>query len=66
MIAPALLHRPFGQTGIMVPPLCMGCAPLRDMPRVFNYSVPEERAVATLRAALTGPRRSEAVRSGAQ
>jgi len=25
------------------------------MPRVFNYSVPEERAVATLQAALTGP-----------
>jgi len=55
MTAQALPRRPFGRTGIMVPPLCMGCAPLGDMPRVFNYSVPEERAVATLRAALTGP-----------
>lgn len=50
-----LPRRPFGQTGIMVPTLCMGCAPLGDMPRIFNYSVPEERAVATVRAALTGP-----------
>jgi len=55
MTALELPRRPFGPTGIMVPPLCMGCAPLGDMPRVFNYSVPEERAVATLRAALTGP-----------
>jgi len=50
-----LPRRPFGPTGIMAPPLCMGCAPLGDMPHVFNYSVPEERAVATLRAALAGP-----------
>ncbi len=51
----ALPRRPFGQTGIMVPPLCLGCAPLGNIPRIFNYSVPEERAIATLRAALTGP-----------
>ena len=51
----ALPRRPFGQTGIMVPNLCMGCAPLGDMPRIFNYSVPEERASATIRAALAGP-----------
>lgn len=50
-----LPRRPFGQTGIMVPPLCLGCAPLGDMPRIFNYSVPEERAIATVRAALAGP-----------
>jgi len=55
MTAQALPRRPFGRTGIMVPPLCTGCAPLGDMPRIFNYSVLEERAVATLRAALTGP-----------
>jgi D-threo-aldose 1-dehydrogenase len=48
-------RRPFGPTGILVPPLCLGCAPLGDMPRVFNYSVPLERALATLRTALTGP-----------
>lgn len=55
MTAQTLPRRPFGRTGLMVPPLCMGCAPLGDMPRIFNYSVPEERAVATLRAALTSP-----------
>lgn len=51
----ALPRRPFGQTDIQVPPLCLGCAPLGNIPRIFNYTVPEERAVATIRAALTGP-----------
>lgn len=37
----ALPLRPFGQTGIMVPTLGMGCAPLGDMPRTFNSSVLE-------------------------
>lgn len=56
MTAPRdLPRRPFGPTGIMVPPLCMGCAPLGDMPRIFNYSVPVERAIATIHAALAGP-----------
>lgn len=51
----ALPRRPFGQTGIMVPTVCMGCAPLGDMPTIFKYSVPEERARATIRAAFAGP-----------
>lgn len=50
-----LPRRPFGQTGIMVPPLCLGCAPLSSLPQAFNYAVPEERALATIRAAFTGP-----------
>jgi D-threo-aldose 1-dehydrogenase len=50
-----LTRRPFGQTGLTVPPLCLGCAPLGDMPRIFDYSVPEDRAVATVRAALASP-----------
>lgn len=50
-----LLRRPFGQTGIMVPPLCLGCAPLSSLPQAFNYAVPEERALATIRAAFNGP-----------
>jgi len=39
----------------MVTPVCLGCAPLGDMPDTFAYSVPEERALATLRAAFNGP-----------
>jgi D-threo-aldose 1-dehydrogenase len=39
----------------MVTPVCLGCAPLGDMPKTFDYSVPEDRALATLRAAFTGP-----------
>lgn len=50
-----LPRRPFGQTGIMVPPLCLGCAPLSSLPQAFNYDVPEERALETIRAAFAGP-----------
>ncbi len=50
-----LARRPFGRTGLAVPPLAIGCAPLGDMPETFGYGVPEERAVATLRAALASP-----------
>ena len=34
----------------MVTTLCIGCAPLGDMPDTFAYSVPEEQALATIRA----------------
>jgi D-threo-aldose 1-dehydrogenase len=50
-----LARRPFGPTGLEVSPLCLGCAPLGDMPRTFAYSVPEERALATIRALLDSP-----------
>jgi D-threo-aldose 1-dehydrogenase len=47
--------RELGRTGLRVTPVCVGCAPLGDMPATFAYGVPEERALATLRAALRGP-----------
>ena len=50
-----LARRPFGPTGLEVSPLCLGCAPLGDMPRTFAYSVPEERALTTIRALLDSP-----------
>jgi D-threo-aldose 1-dehydrogenase len=49
-----LPRRPLGQTGLHVTPLCVGCAPLASMPNVF-YPVPEEQALATLRAAFASP-----------
>ncbi len=47
--------RPLGATGLKVTPLCIGCAPLGDMPETFAYSVAEESAVATIRAAFQSP-----------
>lgn len=35
-----------------VPAIAVGCAPLADMPEAFAYRVPEDRALATVRAAL--------------
>jgi D-threo-aldose 1-dehydrogenase len=49
-----LSARPLGHTGLLVTPLCVGCAPLASMPRTF-YPVPEERALDTLRAVFGGP-----------
>ncbi|MFL5807855.1 MAG: aldo/keto reductase [Roseiflexaceae bacterium] len=51
----ALQPRPFGPTELLVAPLCVGCAPLGDMPDVFGYSVAEDAALATLRAAFSSP-----------
>jgi D-threo-aldose 1-dehydrogenase len=48
----ALARRPFGRTGLQVHPICLGCAPLGDMPETFAYSVPEALALATVRACL--------------
>ena len=50
-----LPRRPLGPTGLEVTPLCIGCAPLADMPETFTYSVSEERALETLRAIFAGP-----------
>jgi D-threo-aldose 1-dehydrogenase len=47
--------RPLGKTGLRVPPLCMGCAPLGDMPETFAYGVTEAQALATIRAAFASP-----------
>jgi D-threo-aldose 1-dehydrogenase len=44
-----------GRTGFQVTPLCIGCAPLGNMPETFAYSVAEEQAIATLTEALRSP-----------
>ncbi|HEY8446570.1 MAG TPA: aldo/keto reductase [Thermomicrobiales bacterium] len=55
MTADVLARRKFGQTELMVPPIAVGCAPLGDMKDTFLYSVSEEDALATIRAALDSP-----------
>lgn len=55
MAGQSLDRRPFGKTGLMVPPISIGCAPLGDMKDTFQYSVTEADAVATIRTALTSP-----------
>ena len=55
MTASSLPSVAFGPTSLRVTPLCVGCAPLGDMPETFAYSVSEESALATLRAAFGGP-----------
>lgn len=50
-----LAPRPLGRTGLMVTPLCIGTAPLGDMPDAYAIRAPEEQALATLRAAFDGP-----------
>jgi D-threo-aldose 1-dehydrogenase len=47
--------RSLGRTGLAVPPLCVGCAALGDMPETFAYSVAEEQALATIRSIFAGP-----------
>lgn len=51
----ATTKRPFGATGLDVTPLCLGCAPLGNMPDTFGYEVSEERAKETIRAAFRSP-----------
>src|SRR5215216_439413 len=48
-------RRILGGTGLSVSPLCVGCAPIGDMPETFDYSVDEERAGETLRAVFESP-----------
>jgi D-threo-aldose 1-dehydrogenase len=55
MTASMLPRVPFGPTDLRVTPLCVGCAPLGDMPETFAYSVSEDSALATLQAAFGGP-----------
>lgn len=45
-----LIQRQLGSTGLRVTPLCIGCAPLGNMPETFAYEVAEEQALATVRA----------------
>src|ERR671921_1110316 len=48
-------RRPLGSTGFSVSPVCVGAAPLGDMPATFEYSVSEQRAFDTLRAVFESP-----------
>src|SRR5947209_277512 len=50
-----LALRPLGSPGLTVKPVCIGTAPLGRMPETFTYAVPEERALATIRAFFAGP-----------
>jgi D-threo-aldose 1-dehydrogenase len=50
-----LARRPFGKTGLMVPPIAVGCAPIGNMGDTFGYDVTENDAVATILAALYSP-----------
>src|SRR5947209_9126810 len=50
-----LVRRPLGSTGLQVTPICIGAAPLGSMPETFDYEVPEELALATIRAFFAGP-----------
>ena len=46
--ADPLARKPFGQTGLEVPPIAVGCAPLGNMPETFAYEVAEQDAIATI------------------
>ena len=48
-------RRPLGSTGLSVSPVCVGCAPLGNMPATFEYSVSEQRAYETLRVVFQSP-----------
>ena len=48
-------RRPLGRTGLSVSPICVGCAPLGNMPETFEYSVSEQRATETLKAVFESP-----------
>ena len=52
---PRCPKRTFGLTGLAVTSVCIGCAPLGDMPETFQYSVAEAQALETVRAALASP-----------
>lgn len=52
---PPPAQRPLGSTGLEVTSLCIGCAPLGNMPETFGYGVAEEQALATIRAIFAGP-----------
>lgn len=47
--------RRYGKTPLQVTSLCIGCAPLGNMPEAFAYDVAEDQALATLRACFQSP-----------
>ena len=50
-----LARRRIGATGLEVPALCFGMAPLGDMPETYGHVTAEDEARATIRAALSSP-----------
>ncbi len=50
-----MTRRPLGSTGLMVTPVGIGGGALASMPETFGYAVPEEQALATLRAVFRSP-----------
>ena len=48
-------RRPLGRTGLSVSPVCVGCAPLGNMPETFECSVSKQRASDTLHAVFESP-----------
>lgn len=53
--SPSLERRPLGRTGLRVTPVCVGTSPLASMESLYGYAVGEDRAVATVEAALRSP-----------
>jgi D-threo-aldose 1-dehydrogenase len=47
--------RQLGTTGLSVTPICIGTSPLASMANLYGYAVDEQRAVATVSAALDSP-----------
>jgi len=54
-ITDPLARKPFGKTGLFVPPIAIGCAPLGNMADTFGYAVSEADAIATILATLDSP-----------
>jgi D-threo-aldose 1-dehydrogenase len=50
-----LNRRSLGRTGLAVSPVCIGTSPLASMPEHYGYEVGEQRATATISAAVRGP-----------
>jgi D-threo-aldose 1-dehydrogenase len=50
-----LTTRILGRTGLYVSPLCIGCAPLGNMPETFTYGVAEDQALEMIRTIFNGP-----------
>lgn len=47
--------RPFGKTGLLVTPLCVGTSALGSFPAQYGYEVSREQALATMRRVFEGP-----------
>lgn len=55
MLPDTTTRRPLGRSGLSVGPLCIGTAPLGDMPEAYGISAGEQQALVTLRAAFASP-----------